>query len=110
MRKFIYKGELRMTPENFIDIQLIESYIVVFNFLTRYAFQPCNQFFRLQSFVSFYITDNYIPALFFTLMGGLKHGICLAYACNIAKEDFKFAALHLFRLGAFEQFVRVGAK
>ena len=81
-----------------IDVELGERDAVVFDFARRDLFEAIDELGGFGSIVRFDITGYDIDAAAPGGLGGLQHGVGLAYAGGIAEKDLEMAALRAVRL------------
>ena len=87
------EDELGGCGENAIEIQLREGDATVLHHLHRDGREALKQRVRLRPAMGLYIADFHVNALGTPEMCSPEHLVCLSHACDVAEENFQFAAV-----------------
>ena len=108
--KFVYENQLRRALQGCVQIKVAQKHALVPDFTERQLLQSIDQRHGLRACVGFNVADHHVHAASLRRVRGLQHGIGLAHARRIAKEDLQFsmaALLLLFLLHLPQQCVRI---
>src|ERR1700761_4846896 len=105
MRKFVDQHNLRLPRENAVNIHLLKSYALVFNFFPGNLLELFGQLCRTRPAVRFYNTDHDVLAALASPDRLAQHGVCLAHARCVPEEELE-GATGLLRRDLFKPFFR----